>query len=416
MGVQGFPTLKIIKPGNKKGKPVVEDYQGQRTAKAIVDAVRDKIPNHVKKLQDSNIDAWLADTTTATKAILFTEKGTTSALIRALAVDFLGLVGVGQIRSKETASVEKFEVTEFPSVVVIPSDGSERTIYSGEMDKKSLVKLLSKFAEPNPDPPAAKAKPSKSKEPKKAATASSSFSKASKAHKSADLEDELGAKTIVLDDETPTESPLPILDRDQPVAMPEIPAIQVLATASELKEAALAPKKGTSVLVLGPNVNEGVLGEEAAKALIHFAQIADKHNQRRDHTFPFYNVPADNEAAKAVRDDLGLKGEAYLEIVAVNMKRGWWRHFQGDASSQAEIENFIDAIKLGDGTRIKLPATFGGKEPEPEVPEPEPAAEPEPEAAAVEEPEADGSVAEPEPAPVPEPEPEEETDPKHIEL
>ena len=47
MGVQGFPTLKIVKPGKKPGKPMVVAYRGGRNAKAIVDAVIDKIPNHV---------------------------------------------------------------------------------------------------------------------------------------------------------------------------------------------------------------------------------------------------------------------------------------------------------------------------------------------------------------------------------
>ena len=32
MGVQGFPTLKIVRPGKKAGKPLVEDYQGARSA------------------------------------------------------------------------------------------------------------------------------------------------------------------------------------------------------------------------------------------------------------------------------------------------------------------------------------------------------------------------------------------------
>lgn len=389
MGVQGFPTLKIIKPGNKRGRPIVEDYQGQRSAKAIVDAVIDKIPNHVKKLQDSTIDAWLSDSTTPTKAILFTEKGTTSALIRVLAIEFLGSIGVGQIRSKETTSVEKFGITDFPSIVVIPSDGSPATVYTDEMKKQPLVELLSKFADPNPDPPAGKTKPSKSKDPKKAATASSSFSKASEAHKASDLEDELGAKTIVLDDDTATESPMPIVDSEQPVAVPQVAAIPVLATDSELQEAVLAPKKGTSILVLLPADSEASAGEKASEALSHFAHIADKHNQRRDNTFPFYNVPPQNEGAKVIRADLGLKDETSLEIIAVNMKRRWWRHFDGDASSIVALEGFIDAIKLGDGTRSDMPATFGGKEPE----APEPESEPE----ATEGSSADDSVAEPEP-------------------
>ncbi|KAF3764197.1 thioredoxin-domain-containing protein, partial [Cryphonectria parasitica EP155] len=59
-GVQGFPTLKIVRPGSKKGKPVVEDYQGQRSAKAIVEAVVDKINNHVKRVNDKDIDEFLS--------------------------------------------------------------------------------------------------------------------------------------------------------------------------------------------------------------------------------------------------------------------------------------------------------------------------------------------------------------------
>ncbi|KAK5263177.1 hypothetical protein LTR16_012850, partial [Cryomyces antarcticus] len=74
MGVQGFPTLKIIKPGKKTGKPVVEDYQGQRTAKAIVDAVVDKIPNHVNRVADRTLDEWLATGNDTAKAVLFSDK------------------------------------------------------------------------------------------------------------------------------------------------------------------------------------------------------------------------------------------------------------------------------------------------------------------------------------------------------
>src|SRR5436305_2969349 len=119
MGVKGFPTLKIVKPGSKPGRPIVEDYQGARTAKAIVDAVVDKIPNHVQKLHDSGLSAWLAKNNDTAKAILFTEKGTTSALLKSVAVDFLGGISVAQARSKESATVEMFGISEFPSLVLL---------------------------------------------------------------------------------------------------------------------------------------------------------------------------------------------------------------------------------------------------------------------------------------------------------
>ena len=109
-GVQGFPTLKIIKPGATPGKPIVEDYQGPRTAKGIVDAVIDKMPNHVKRVDDKTLESWLAEANDTAKAILFTDKGKTSALLKSVAIEYKGSIRVAQIRNtdKEKASLELF--------------------------------------------------------------------------------------------------------------------------------------------------------------------------------------------------------------------------------------------------------------------------------------------------------------------
>lgn len=151
--------MKIVKPGKKAGKPIVEDYQGARSAKAIVDAVVDKIPNHVKRLKDDDYQDWLEDGDGA-KAILFSDKGTTSALLKAIAIDFLGAINVAQIRDKEKEAVEVFNVDKFPTLVLLPGDGKDPVTYDGEMKKDDLVKFLSKAADPNPDPPPKKAKSS----------------------------------------------------------------------------------------------------------------------------------------------------------------------------------------------------------------------------------------------------------------
>jgi protein disulfide-isomerase A6 len=400
MGVQGFPTLKIVKPGKKAGRPVVEDYQGQRTTKAIVDAVVDKIPNHVKKLKEDELDAWLGDNATKAKAILFTEKGTTSALIRSIAIDFLGSIGVAQIRNKDQAAVEKFGITQFPTIVLIPGDEAEPILYTDEMKKQPLVDLLSQVATPNPDPAPKKSKASKSskpaKEAKKSSTASSAFSEASEAHKSSDFEDFAGASTIGLDD-LPTESPLPIVeDQQKPMVVEEAaPPIPTLATAEELDKTCIAPKSGTCVLVLLPVASDGE-STSAADALSSFAEIAQKHEKRRDHTFPFYAIPSENERANSIRAELGLKTSDTLEIIAVNKKRGWWRRYALDAYDAQSIDSFVDAIKLGEGTKEKLPGSFGDAQAQTVMPDaPAPASEPEVDATNTIE---DASNTDPEPA------------------
>ena len=102
-------------------------------------------------------------------------------------------------------------------------------------------------------------------------------------------------------------------------------------------------------------------GKPHPGALAGLAEIAEKHAKRRAKIFPFFAVPADNEVAKTIRGDLGLKPDTELDIVAVNMKRGWWRRYHGGNFDLTDIESFVDAIKLGEGAKERLPDGFFGE-------------------------------------------------------
>ncbi|OJJ86620.1 putative disulfide isomerase [Aspergillus glaucus CBS 516.65] len=360
MGVQGFPTLKIMTPSKKPGKPTVEDYQGARSAKAIVDAVVDRIPNHVKRVTDKDLETWV-DKDEAPKAILFTEKGTTSALIRAIAIDFLGSIKVGQIRSKETGAVEKFDVKNFPALVLLPGGDKEPIVYDGELKKKPIVEFLSQVAAPNPDPaPAkAKAKPSSKSKSTKPAKAQSS---------------------TVYDDEAenlkPTESPdhkaIPDDAKEsKPASVPiKTPEIKTLPAIETLKSTCLAPKSGTCVLALLPEPKEpdSDLPGPAQTAVSSLSDIAHKHTLRQSNLFPFYSVPAINAGGKTLRAGLGLpEGTESVEIIAVNGRRGWWKRYDNSERQDfnvVSVEKWIDSIRLGDGKKEKLPegVVVAGKE------------------------------------------------------
>ncbi|KAK2765369.1 hypothetical protein FQN54_008215 [Arachnomyces sp. PD_36] len=325
MGVQGFPTLKIVTPTKKAGKPSIEDYQGPRTAKGIVDAVVDRIPNHVKRVTDKDLDGWLEKNSDKPKAILFTEKGTTSALIRALAVDFLDAINFAQIRNKESSSVEKYGIEEFPTLVLLPGGDKDAITYTGELKKKPIVEFLSKVASPNPDPAP------KNKDKKQKSSKSSS--------------EENGDK--------PTESPAPKADDEAPKQPThhEPEPLPDLTTPESLTSACLQPKSGTCVLALIPSE----ASESATEALTSLSEIAHKHAARQGKLFPFYSVPGDNSGAAALKSSLGVSGD--VELVAVNGRRGWWRKFDGkNGFGHVEVEAWIDAIRLGEGSKEKLPA------------------------------------------------------------
>jgi protein disulfide-isomerase A6 len=411
MGVQGFPTLKIVKPGKKPGRPIVEDYQGAREAKAIIEAVTSKITNHVTKLTDKDLETFLAENNDTAKAILFTEKGATSSLWKAVAIDFLGSIKVAQIRNKETASAELFGIKNFPTIVLLPGGTTEAITYDSEMKKDAITSFLSQVHPPNPDPAPPKTKASKEKKAEKKAekkerkkeaeAAKESFESSSTSHKSSEASSAAASATAE-EDSKPTESPSPEVEAEKPIALEETtPPIPVITNAKELAAACLAPKAGTCVLAFIPSAR----GDIAVQGISSLAEVAEKYNKLKRNIFPLYTIPEETKGSSELKATLGLTGE--VEIVAINAKRGWMRKYSGSEYGQEAIENWIDAIRMGEGEKTILPGILIGKTPE-AVPEPStaesaPDATPEP----FEEPQSTEAVTPEEPAePTPEADPE----------
>ncbi|KAI0799175.1 thioredoxin-domain-containing protein [Xylaria sp. FL0064] len=341
MGVKGFPTLKIVRPGKKTGKPVVEDYQGERSAKAIVNAVVDKINNHVKKVTDKDIDTFLSTNNETAKAILFTDKGTTSALLRSLAIDFLDVISFAQVRDKESKTTTMFGIESYPSLVLLPGGDKDGLLYEGEMKKPEMLKFLSQAGEPNPDPAPVKSKGDKKSEKK---------AKKDKKDKASEDSSET-TSTAATEASEATESPTAESKLKAIELAPPIPAI---TSSQALINECLHPKAHICVLAFVPAAH----GETAEKALASLSEVAFKHALAKRHLFPFFEVHTDNEEVAPVFKALELSGE--VELVAVNAKRGWSRHYEGDFS-HASVESWIDAIRMNEGPRKKLPEAIIGE-------------------------------------------------------
>jgi protein disulfide-isomerase A6 len=159
---------------------VCTDYNGARTAKALSDAVAERIPNHVTKLSGSKFTEFLSDKNETAKAILFTNKGTTSALWRSLAVDFLDAISFAQVRDKETAAVESMGVTKFPTIVVLPGGDAGGKVYGGKMEKQAIYDFF-----------AAVKVPKSKDEPQSSSSSSASTTKPSSTRKSTSLKTSL---------------------------------------------------------------------------------------------------------------------------------------------------------------------------------------------------------------------------------
>jgi len=357
MGVQGFPTLKIVKPSKSKGgSPIVEDYNGPRTAKGIVDAVVEKIPNHVRRLKDGELEAWLGSGSEA-KAILFSEKGSTGALLKALAVDFLGGVDVAQMREKEREAVKLYGIEKFPTLVLIPAPGDEAIKFEGEMKKDAMVAFLSQAVPPNPDPAPKKSKTSSSSKSNdsKASKDSSKLAKASASQASAQAETDTASQTLeTLENQSqPTESPHPKVNDPNTVQIPEVFQIPELTDTISLQQRCLNSKAGTCILALLPLNSETPSADEAIAGL---GAIQQKHETAKRNLFPFFQLPATNPSVEQLRQALTL-GQG-IELLATNGKRAWYKRYSATSFGQAEIEDWIDAIRMGEGKKEKLPASI----------------------------------------------------------
>ncbi|KAK4695053.1 protein disulfide-isomerase A6, partial [Lecanoromycetidae sp. Uapishka_2] len=368
MGVQGFPTLKIVKPSKKPGKPIVEDYQGARSASGIIDAVKSAIPNNVKKITDKGLSAFLESNNDTAKALLFSDKGTTSALIKVLATDYLNNMNFAQIRNKEAAAVEMFGVEEYPTLIVLPGGIKEPAKYEGPFKKSAMKEFLSQFASPVSQASQEKQKPV-GKKPEKASKeeatkseeAASTFSEASASHASAEASEEAaGATSVTLEEESnPTESPDPIASPDapKPVVLPEAPEpIPDLIEETYLKERCLGEKTSTCILALLPEVgDEELLPDNANAALSSLAEITEKHVKREGKLFPFYSIPSRNTGSVNLRNLLNLGGEKDFELIAVNARRGWWRRYEAEKYDFHSVESWVDNIRFGEGSKGRLP-------------------------------------------------------------
>ena len=377
MGVQGFPTLKIIKPSTKVGKPIVEDYQGGRTAKDIVDAVKSAIPNHVKRVTDKALSNWLDSNNDTAKAILFSDKGTTSALIKVLAAEYVNSINFAQIRKKEAAAVEMFGISTYPTLIVLPGGTQDPVHFEGDFSKTAMKGFLSEYASSTKSKSAPKAKkeqqplaeeqssPAPAEETARVEESSSAFLSASSSQASEQASTAAASattKTIEADSQ-PTESPDPNVvseDTPKPAPMPDMPPpIPALIERLFLEKKCLGPKTTTCILALLPSAtgDEGLsLPDSASTALASLAEIAEKHSERGSKLFPFFSVPARNEGAAIIKNQLKLDKE--FELVAVNARRGWYRRYEGAGYGLHDIETWVDAIRLGEGQKAQLPETL----------------------------------------------------------
>lgn len=163
--VKGFPTLLTYRPPktfregkSRKSQFVVQPYERQREAPAIIDNMRGSVKSFFKKLAPAKLEKFLIDRTGKPKVLIFTKKAQFPVLYKSLAVDFINQIDFVYLDTRKNdvlSEVQKFlpEIESLDNETLILIDPVEGIkLHKGNMKKSEITNFLKSVAEPSDGP------------------------------------------------------------------------------------------------------------------------------------------------------------------------------------------------------------------------------------------------------------------------
>lgn len=140
-GIQGFPTIKVFSAG-VKGMPM--DYQGPRTAAAIVKEGISKVKSFLKKCDANGFDEFVSSNNKPVM-VLISEKKEVPVMFKALSAEFKDQVDFCFFKNSEEEFMKKVQVKSFPSLMLFSKD-KDPVLYKGAQKFKSIKEFLEPVA------------------------------------------------------------------------------------------------------------------------------------------------------------------------------------------------------------------------------------------------------------------------------
>lgn len=137
--VSTFPTILYFSDNTALAHEI---YKGAKNYQKISNFAVGKMQSFVRFVNSNNFQEYLETEPDAVKILLFTEKKTTPAVLKALSKEFKGKVVFGEVRSSEVGLVSEFQVKSFPSFIGI-SEGN--SVYAGEFTRDKMEKWVRDF-------------------------------------------------------------------------------------------------------------------------------------------------------------------------------------------------------------------------------------------------------------------------------
>jgi DnaJ family protein C protein 16 len=138
------PKIAIV-PANLRAEPIT--YHGPMEFGRISSAAFAQMESFVLLVNDENYESFLKENFDKTIVLSFTQKKVTPALLKVLSKEYKGKLVFGEVRDTNKKLIEKWKITQYPTILVV-TDGDiyEGIRYQGEMKKDSIKDFLREFA------------------------------------------------------------------------------------------------------------------------------------------------------------------------------------------------------------------------------------------------------------------------------
>lgn len=124
-----------------------ERYRGNLELNSLANAAAKKMQSFVSIVSEQNYDSFCERENKNHHVILFTDKKSTPAILKSLSKKYIKKLLIGEIRSSEPNLIQKFNIQQFPTLIVLTNcQDSQGEVYQGEFKVDQLSKFLDLYA------------------------------------------------------------------------------------------------------------------------------------------------------------------------------------------------------------------------------------------------------------------------------
>ena len=123
-----------------------EKYTGKKDWNALANAAARKMQSFIQSVNEQNLDSFISRDQQKSKALYFTDKKQTPAIMKSFSKKFLDKISIGEVRHTDEL-VKKFGVEKFPQLMIVTDiDTFAGDVYEGELKIDQIQKFLSSHA------------------------------------------------------------------------------------------------------------------------------------------------------------------------------------------------------------------------------------------------------------------------------